>query len=653
MFSPGVVAKLRAAVVVAQRGVGEGGEAVSQRQRAGNALQWRNVRAERVEDGLVEQFFARQCAFLRRQGLVLEGLQLGRDEALGVLQRLAAAVVVRHLVGIGTADFDIETMDTVELNLEAGNAAALALARLKCKQELAAIGLDVAQLVQLAVVAGGNDATVAHHGGGLGGDGTLQQFERIGRNGECGADFAQQRGAAAAQCLLQRGQAGEGVAQGGQVARARTAQRNAGGDPVHVGHSAQGAAHGGGAAAGAGLQALDGKLVATLGHLLTHQLSNRRMARSGHCPLAQGVVQGVTQPARAHAGHAGVEQREQGGRGFAAQGFGEFEVAPGGGVQAQVLGFALDDEAGDVGEGLALSGLGIVVERRRGTEGHRQVFDAETDQIAGAEVVCQQPSAGLGVELPVREAAQGRRQRLDQGQRQPVGNQHFGRAQTLELRLQGFGRALHQAQVAVGKVEPGQAEHATMQVGREQQGVATVIEQRGVRQRAGGDDAADGALHRPLGRTRLADLLGDDHGFAELHQARQVLFDGVEGHARHLDRLAAGLAAGGQRDVEQARGFFGVVEEELVEIAHAIEQQGVRVLQLDAQILLHHRRVLRDFGFAQFAGLGLRRQCNLWIGTVRGRRVTHTGPVMIEKQPRPAGERLLSAPHQACRADGR
>ena len=63
-------------------------------------------------------------------------------------------------------------------------------------------------------------------------------------------------------------------------------------------------------------------------------------------------------------------------------------------------------------------------------------------------------------------------------------------------------------------------------------------------------------------------------------------------------------------------GFFGVVEEKLVEIAHAIEQQGVRVLQLDAQILLHHRSVLCDFGFAQFAELGLRRQCNLWIGTV-------------------------------------
>jgi hypothetical protein len=41
--------------------------------------------------------FSRASALLRRQGLVLEGLELGRDEALGVLQRLAAAVVVRHL----------------------------------------------------------------------------------------------------------------------------------------------------------------------------------------------------------------------------------------------------------------------------------------------------------------------------------------------------------------------------------------------------------------------------------------------------------------------------------------------------------------------------------------------------------------------------
>jgi hypothetical protein len=63
---------------------------------------------------------------------------------------------------------------------------------------------------------------------------------------------------------------------------------------------------------------------------------------------------------------------------------------------------------------------------------------------------------------------------------------------------------------------------------------------------------------------------------------------------RHRDRLAGGLAARGQRDVDELRGAARVVEEELVEIAHAVEQQGGRVLRLDAQVLLHHGSVLRE-----------------------------------------------------------
>jgi hypothetical protein len=74
----------------------------------------------------------------------------------------------------------------------------------------------------------------------------------------------------------------------------------------------------------------------------THQLGHRGMARRGLGALAQRVVQGMAQPARTHAGHAGVEQREQGGRRLAAQGLGQLQVAPGGGVQAQIFGFALD-----------------------------------------------------------------------------------------------------------------------------------------------------------------------------------------------------------------------------------------------------------------------------------------------------------------------
>ena len=72
---------------------------------------------------------------------------------------------------------------------------------------------------------------------------------------------------------------------------------------------------------------------------------------------------------------------------------------------------------------------------------------------------------------------------------------------------------------------------------------------------------------------------------------REIAFDRVQRHAGHRNRLAGRLAARGQRDVEQPRGAPRIVEEQLVEVAHAIEQQRVRVLRLEAQVLLHDGRV--------------------------------------------------------------
>ena len=118
-----------------------------------------------------------------------------------------------------------------------------------------------------------------------------------------------------------------------------------------------------------------------------------------------------------------------------------------------------------------------------------------------------------------------------------------------------------------------------------------LVQQRRVGERARRDDARHLALDRPLGARDVAHLLADRDRFAQLHQPGEVLLGRVPGHARHPDRLPGRGAAGGERDVEQARGALGVVVEQLVEIPHAVEQEDVRVLRLDAQVLLHHGRV--------------------------------------------------------------
>ena len=105
-----------------------------------------------VQQLFVEQLLAGQGAILRAQGLVLEGLELRRDEALGVLERLAPPVVVGHLVELALADFDVEAVHAIELHLEVGDAASGPLARLEFEQEGVAVLADAAQFVQLGII---------------------------------------------------------------------------------------------------------------------------------------------------------------------------------------------------------------------------------------------------------------------------------------------------------------------------------------------------------------------------------------------------------------------------------------------------------------------------------------------------------------------
>lgn len=87
-------------------------------------------------------------------------------------------------------------------------------------------------------------------------------------------------------------------------------------------------------------------------------------------------------------------------------------------------------------------------------------------------------------------------------------------------------------------------------------------------------------------------------------------------HAGHRDRRTTGAAALGQGDVQQPRGLARVVVEQLVEIAHAEEQQQVGVVRLGGEELLHQRGVLggarAEFGFVFGVG-GLQERCpEIW-----------------------------------------
>src|SRR5262245_63088082 len=107
--------------------------------------------SEQAEQVGEERLLESNGAVSRRESLVLEGLQLGGDVALGVLERLAAAIVRGDLVRVGVGDLDVEAVDVVVGDAKVGDAGPRTLALLELGQELARVRLQRAQLVELRV----------------------------------------------------------------------------------------------------------------------------------------------------------------------------------------------------------------------------------------------------------------------------------------------------------------------------------------------------------------------------------------------------------------------------------------------------------------------------------------------------------------------
>ena len=94
-------------------------------------------------------------------------------------------------------------------------------------------------------------------------------------------------------------------------------------------------------------------------------------------------------------------------------------------------------------------------------------------------------------------------------------------------------------------------------------------------------------VHKAL--ARLAHLLGDGDLDPAVHELGQVGVDRVVRNPRQRHPLIPAHRARGQRDFADVRQHLGVLVERLVEVAHAEQQQRVRVLLLQFQVLGPHR----------------------------------------------------------------
>ncbi len=143
-----------------------------------------------------------------------------------------------------------------------------------------------------------------------------------------------------------------------------------------------------------------------------------------------------------------------------------------------------------------------------------------------------------------------------------------------------------------GGLEPRDTEALCPGLDRHHEGSLGGVEGRRLELRAGGDDAHHLALDDTLRRPRVLHLLAQGDPEALADEPPDVGGGRVPGDPAHGHGVPVPIPGPrGEGDLEGLRRHHGVLEEELVEVPHPEEEEGVRVLRLHALVLLHGRRL--------------------------------------------------------------
>ena len=254
-------------------------------------------------------------------------------------------------------------------------------------------------------------------------------------------------------------------------------------------------------------------------------------------------------------------------------------------------------QAAQMGQGSALGFLGVTEQATGCANGQGQVFAAKALEVLGRELLAQAFERRVALKVPRRTATNATTFFRRQALRPVIRDHQLDRVDALKLGQQVFPALdLQHREIAAGDIQHGEAKQALIAQYGGNQVVAALIHQRLVTHGARGDDTNYLTLNRAFAGGRVADLLADHHRLAQLDQLGQVAFGRMIRDPAHRNRLAGRLAACREGDIQQLGSFLRVFVEDLVEIAHAIEHQLVRVLVLQAPVLLHHRRMAGQVG---------------------------------------------------------
>ena len=308
-----------------------------------------------------------------------------------------------------------------------------------------------------------------------------------------------------------------------------------------------------------------------------------------------------TKLAAPHRGAAAVEDGKERHRvGVPTDRFGNFKVAARRRVDHDEFALALDDDRRDEGHHVDLRLRGVVEKRVGGGEDGRAVLQVPRVERLDREELLEGGFAVLRVEVP---RGQGRHRAAGEVApelpRNFFGREDLGRVDARDFARKARRRDFRRAEVAVREREPDEAPGAVLLGGRlerQEHRVLLFREKARFGERPRRDDAGDLPHHR-RGLAGLALLLDDHDALAHLDEPRDVAVQGDRRNARHRNGRPVGeLAALRQRDADQAVGLPRVVEERLVEVAHAEEHERAGITELHLGELAHGGREAVDVG---------------------------------------------------------
>ena len=522
----------------------------------------------------------------------MEDLPLLLPEALGHIAlpangRLAPRIVGRHQVEVGLRDLDVVPEIVREPDLQAADSRALLLAPLQVREPRLVAAHELARAVQLTIIAGPHEVSLGDVGRRLVRESSSEKLPQIREL----VDAPSHRGRLRAQ-FRERGpdlgKQREGVANAAELPRVAQAVLEPAEDPRYIAHPAE----------------LAGELREQRG--LSGEFTDDLVPPADLRGIEDGRREPPLEEAGAGGGGGAVHRGEEGSLAAPAHRREDLQVAQGGGVEKERLRAPVLPEAAQV------LGLRAQVVRRVEDEG---ACGTEPGVVARqAEALEVQDADRLGDDARPRRCLKAVPRKF--GERSPRDEpmQRVHRGLIVRGGLPAFDLALgdqdlrrvERSEDGQKVLDPGGGRHLEFP-GRElrPRGVEAVLSKgnraqvpvvRGLelvcRERCAGAQDAGQLAPDQLARLGGLVLVADRDLLSRGEELPDVGVRRVVGEARHGVLLPLG-----QREAEDARGDDRVVEEELVEIAQAEQEEGVpRQPAPHLEVLPHHR--------GHFLGLG-------------------------------------------------